>query len=68
MAKNEFPRIVDLLDGGASGQSALEDLIDNLAPDTSLQIVSPDATDLASVITLANEIKASFNQHITDSN
>ncbi|MEW8053460.1 MAG: hypothetical protein AB2754_15860 [Candidatus Thiodiazotropha endolucinida] len=38
------------------------------AVDSVVSIDSPDATDLASVLTLANELKADVNQLVTDVN
>lgn len=41
--------------------TALRDIADDLADMQTVAIASPDASDLASVILLANEIKAALN-------
>lgn len=55
----------NVVPGGAGGQptlaDALRDVADDLATLQPPAIVSPDATDLPSAITLVNELKAKLN-------
>lgn len=52
-------KITDLVsDNPLQGQSALDQLIESLKVENQVTVTSPDATDLATAITLVNEIKA----------
>jgi hypothetical protein len=51
----------NLTPSGSSGEPSLAEVLRDLADDVTYTIASEDATDLATAITLVNEIKAALN-------